>query len=238
MLTQVFWGLVKTMILGALYAGSSALQPLTLSQAITFIWLSQSALTLLPWDADPEIEELIQNGNVSYALTQPLDLYWNWFFRSFSYRGIPTVMQSIPMLLTAKLFFGLSSPISWEAGVTFACSLGLAMLLSAAMTTIVAISYFWTISGEGIKRLLPHFTLLFSGMIFPLPLFPDWMQPFLNVQPLRGLIDIPSRIYTGIIPQKEVIFYFGLQLLWFLVFVAWGRWLVKRALRRIEIQGG
>ena len=103
---------------------------------------------------------------------------------------------------------------------------------------MVVTTLFWTMSGEGIQRILPHLSLLLSGLIVPLPLFPEWMQPLLNVQPLRGIVDIPCRIYTGIIAMSDVPFYLGFQLAWSLVAIVIGRVLMGRALKRIEIQGG
>lgn len=236
--TQVFWGVVKVMILTAFYAQSAAPQPISLAQAITFIWLGQALLQLLPWNIDKEIEAQVKNGNVAYELIRPLDLYWLWFFRSLAMRLIPTLLRSIPLFLLAGLFFGLAMPISWIAGLAFGVSLIFSALLSSAITTLVIISLFWTISGEGIQRLLPHFMMLLSGMVVPLPLFPDWMQPFLNIQPIRGILDIPSRLYTGVIPIDEVVYYLGFQLLWSLIFVVGGKILVKKAVKQFVIQGG
>ena len=66
--TQVFWGIVKIMILTAFYAQSASGLPLSLAQAITFVWLGQALLQLLPWNMDREIEAQVKNGNVAYDL--------------------------------------------------------------------------------------------------------------------------------------------------------------------------
>lgn len=236
--TQIFWGLIKVMILQAFYAHSVSPQPLSLAQAITFIWLGQALLQLLPWNIDKDIEAQVKTGNVAYELVRPLDLYWLWFFRSMAIRVIPALMRSLPLILLASLFFGLSAPVSGIAGFWFGISLIFSVFLSSAMTAAVLISLFWTISGEGIQRLLPHFTMLLSGMIVPLPLFPNWMQPFLSLQPFRGIIDIPLRLYTGVIPSHEALYYIGFQFSWFFLFVLLGRWLMHKAIRHIVIQGG
>lgn len=238
MLTTIFWGLIKALLLSALYAQSHASQPISLQQAITFIWLGQSVLPLLPWDVDEGVEESVKSGNVVYTLTQPLELYWLFFFRSLGLRLVPTLIRMTLLFTIAGLFFGLSAPISWGAGAAYLCSFFFAALLSSAITTAVMITLFWTISGEGIQRILPHLTLLFSGLLVPLPLFPEWMQPLLNAQPLRGILDIPCRLYTGVIPLHQAPWYFGFQLLWCGLFIILGRWLIHQAIRRIEIQGG
>ena len=236
--TQLFWGLLFAMIFRAFYQEASQTEPISLSQTITFVWLGQALLQLLPWSIDKEIESQVKSGHVAYEMIRPLHLYHLWFARSLAMRLIPASMRCLPIFILAGWFFGLESPISWEAGVAFGFSIILALFLSAAITTCVLISLFWTVSGEGIQRLLPHCTVFFSGMVVPLPLFPQWMQPFLNLQPFRGVMDIPCRLYTGVIPSSDALYYLGFQLAWITIFVIAGQWLMKKALRQFVIQGG
>ncbi len=236
--TQVFWGIIVTMIYRAFYAGGSSSEPISISQAVTFIWVGQALLQLIPWSIDKEIEHQIKNGNVAYELIRPIHLYGLWFARSFAMRAIPTSMRCLPIFVIGGAWFGLAAPVSWEALFVFILSAIFALLLSSAMTTVVLISLFWTLSGEGIQRLLPHFTVLFSGMIIPLPLFPSWMQPFLNIQPFRGVMDIPCRLYTGVIPASDALYYFGFQFAWTAAFVLLGMWLIRKAMKNFIIQGG
>ena len=74
--------------------------------------------------------------------------------------------------------------------------------------------------------------------IVPLPLFPDWLQPFLYWQPFRGMADVPFRIYSGHIPVDAAMVEIGVQWLWFVVIVWFGYWLLTRARRNLVIQGG
>jgi ABC-2 type transport system permease protein len=236
--TQIFWGIVKVMILTAFFTQSHAHQPISLSQAITFIWLGQALLRLLPWDIDKELERLIHKGDVAYELVRPLDLYWHWFFRSMAMRLVPTLFRSIPLFLVAWLFLGLAEPVSPLAALSFGVSLIFSTLLSSAITALVMTTLFWTIVGDGIVRLLPHAVMLLSGLVVPLPLFPDWMQSFLSFQPFRGIVDIPCRLYTGVIPSDQALYFIGFQFLWALVFIFAGKALMKKALKRFVIQGG
>ncbi|MBA3239456.1 MAG: ABC-2 family transporter protein [Parachlamydiaceae bacterium] len=236
--TQLFWGLIKVMVLSAFYAESSRPQPMSLEQAITFIWLGQALIGLLPWTLDKEVEEQINTGNVAYELVRPLNLYWIWYFRSFAIRFVPTAMRFIPVFIVAGLSLGLDAPISMYAGIAFAVSLIFSVILASSITTFVMTSLLWTISGEGLKRLLPHTVVLLSGMVVPLPLFPEWIQPFLSIQPFRGVLDIPFRLYTGIIPANESLYYLAFQLIWSLLIIVAGKTLIARGINRLTIQGG
>ena len=236
--TQIFWGVLNAAVITAFYGQNPSQQPLSLSQAIAFMWLGQTLLQLLPWVIDPELEELVKNGNVAYELARPVDLYWAWFFRSATSRFIPALIHSIPVFLVAWSFFDLRFPASWLSCITFPLSVAFAAFLSGTIATLIVISLFWTTCGEGIKKLMPHTSLLLSGVVLPLPLFPDWLQPFLCIQPLRGITDIPARIYTDVIPGGEAFFYLGFQLAWSLGFILLGKWLLRRALKQLVIQGG
>lgn len=237
-LTQLFWGMIQVMIFQAFYHQASVPEPLSLDQAVSFIWIGQALLQLLPWSLDKEIERQVKSGNVAYELIRPLNLYGLWLMRSLAMRLIPTLMRCAPIFILGGWLLGLKAPVSWEAAVAFLCSILFAFVLSASITTLVIISIFWTLSGEGIQRLLPHMAALFSGMVVPLPLFPSWAQPFLSLQPFRGVMDIPCRLYTGVIPTSEAFYYLGFQLVWTAVFIIGGLYLMKKALRQFVIQGG
>ncbi|MBS0634745.1 MAG: ABC-2 family transporter protein [Verrucomicrobia bacterium] len=232
--TQVFWGLLYTIVIGAFYSESPESSPIALQTAISFVWINQAFWLLVPWNVDKRIEGQVLSGAIAYELIRPLDLYWVWFWRSLAFRIVPTIMRSLPIFIVAGLFFGLERPAS---GLFF-LSLLFSTLLSSAMTTIVMISLFWTLSGEGILRLLPHMAVFLSGLVVPIPFFPDWMQPFMLAQPFRAVVDIPCRFYTGLIPFDECGYYFAIQLGWALFFILAGRWLMDRALKKVVIQGG
>ena len=237
-ITQAFWGLLNVMIFKAFFSQSAGPEPITLAQTITFVWLGQALLQVLPWTVDRELEAQVKNGHVAYELIRPLDLYRLWYVRAFAMRLIPTLMRCFPIFICGGLFFGLAAPISWQAGGIFCLSVCFALFLSAAIITLVIVSLFWTVSGDGIQRLLPHIVTFFSGMIVPLPLFPAWAQPFLNWQPFRGVMDIPCRLYTGVIPVAEAPHYLLFQLAWTACFILLGKTLMHRALKQFVIQGG
>ena len=62
--TQLFWGLIRMMIFQSFYDSSSAPQPLNRADAVTYIWLGQAMLHLLPWNLDPDIRGMVRNGTV------------------------------------------------------------------------------------------------------------------------------------------------------------------------------
>ena len=236
--TQLFWGIIRVMIFGAFYRSTTSPQPMTYSEVVTYVWLGQALIRMLPWSADPDIRTMIRSGNVAYELLRPLDLYKFWYSRALANLTAPTVLRSLPMFIVAGLFLGMQPPASWaSAGAWIAATLS-ALLLGCAISALLSISLFWTISGEGISQFVSTAVWFLSGMIIPLPLFPDWAQTILNFLPFRGLMDTPFRLYLGHIPPAQVVPALAHQFAWTVALIALGRWVLARGTRRLVVQGG
>ena len=66
--TQVFWGLIRVMIFQAFFRSTTAEQPMEVGDVLTYVWLSQAFLALLPWNQDNDLRALIRTGGVGYEL--------------------------------------------------------------------------------------------------------------------------------------------------------------------------
>jgi ABC-2 type transport system permease protein len=236
--TQVFWGFVNMMIFGAFYASSTAPQPMTLEQVITYIWLKQALLMVLPWRPDPEVEALVRTGNVAYELARPVDLYWLWFARAIAMRTAPAMLRCLPMIALALAFFDMKLPETLASTAAFFASVVAAVLLAAAFTTLLSISTLLTVDGRGAQALTSSVVNLFSGALVPLPFFPAWFQSIANVLPFRGLMDTPFRVYLGHIPADALWSVLAHQLLWTAALIVLGRIVLASAMRRMVVQGG
>jgi ABC-2 type transport system permease protein len=236
--TQVFWGLIRVMILGAFYESSTRPQPLPFADVVAYVWLGQALLGMFPWNVDPDLRAMVRSGGVAYELLRPVDLYWLWFSRAIAQRTAPTLLRAVPLVLTAALLFGLRPPPSIECAAAFGLTLVGALLLSCAISVLLNLSLLWTIAGDGVARFAPAIVLVGSGMIVPLPLFPAWAQATLGALPFRGLADVPYRAYTGHITPIDASGAFVHQGLWAAGLILAGRFVLGRGLRRLEVQGG
>ncbi|MBC1237842.1 ABC-2 family transporter protein [Nostoc sp. 2RC] len=245
--TQFFWGFVKVMVLEAFFTHTASTQPMTLREAVGYVWLGQAFLmAIAPWSGDREIQDLIRSGAVGYDLLRPTDLYNFWFTRALALRTAPVILRAIPLVTVTMLIFplmgfserSLSFPPSFAAFFAFFISFIAAILLSSALTMLLTISMMWTLSGEGVNNILPTLIIIFSGMIVPLPLFPEWFKPLLNALPFSGLMDRPFRLFTGNLLPNEIFYVLLHQLFWIFIIVILGRFLVKQGVKKLVIQGG
>jgi ABC-2 type transport system permease protein len=236
--TRLFWGLIRVMIFEAFYRSTTAAQPISYPEIVTYVWLGQAQLALILWRVDSDVRQMIRTGSVAYELARPADLYGLWYSRALAAGAAPTLMQAGPVMLCGFLFFGMKLPPSALAALLWLASVLAALLLSAALATLMTVSLLWTIAGDGISRLLPALTYLLSGIMVPIPLFPDWLQPLMNFLPFRGVADTPFRVYIGHMGPAEAAGAILHQLAWAAALALLGRWLVQLGTRRMVIQGG
>lgn len=246
--TQCWWGGIKVMILAAFYeAGAAAAQaPLTLTQTITYIWLSQALLTLLPWSGDPEVGVAVRTGAVGYDRLRPVDAYGLWYARAAGWIAARVVPRALLMMLFAAIALPLLGLAQWGwqppadliAAAMFCVSVLLGLLLSASMMMLINITVMVTLTDRGVNAIAVSLVVALSGNLLPLALFPHWMQTALLVQPFAGLLDIPLRIYSGNLVGVGAAMGLGLQMFWLVVLVGAGRFAMSRSLLKLEVQGG
>lgn len=242
LITQWVFGYMMICVLAAFYdQGGSGGQPMTFAQTVTYTWIGQATLGMQPWNIDRETGDSIRTGAVAYDLARPLDLYSHWYVRALALRTAPTLLKSIPMFLIATFLMPASFAMQWPSlaglGAWGLATFG-ALLLSCAITLFMQASLFWTVAGDGVTRIIPSFVTLLSGMIIPLPLMPDFLQPFLKYQPFTGLVSTPAMIFSGAVPPGAVWEALALQLTWTVVFIVIGRLLIRRGLTKLTVAGG
>jgi ABC-2 type transport system permease protein len=241
--TQCWWGGIKIMVMAAFYA-SSARQPIDLAQVITYTWLGQGLLGLLPWQADAEISEAVETGNVAYERLRPVDTHTLWLARAIAARAANTSLRVVPMFVTAAIvlpLIGLGAwswhmPSSPQAAGLFAVSISLTVFLSSAFTVLLNIAV-TALKTRRAANIAPVLVSPLSGMIVPLVLMPTWMQPFLFWQPFAGLVDIPYRIYFANLTGISALEGIAAQILWIVLFIAIGRAWMTSVMARVDMQG-
>ncbi len=245
--TQCWWGGIKVMVLAAFYGSAAATQaPMGLAQAITYTWLAQGLLALLPWYGDPEVAQAARSGAVAYDRLRPVDAYAFWFARSMGWIAARVLPRLALMVAFAALLlplmgwgqWGLQVPASGAAALAFAVSAGLALLLSTALVMLLNVAATAALNERGINALAMPLVMVLSGNLLPLALLPDAWQTALLLQPLAGLMDIPMRLYLGQFSGWQVAGALVLQVGWITVLVVAGRVAMARTMAQLEVQGG
>ena len=181
----------------------------------------------------------MRDGRIAFELARPMNVYDMWFARSMAMRTAP-LLTNLPIVLLAACLMpkGLRLQISPAWLPLGALSLLLGMLVSASMTAILTGTYFWTISGQGINRILPMVGSFCAGNILPLAFFPEGVRFVLRMLPFASMLDAPLRILAGTVDVRTALSVIGLQLLWLAALTVLGRTVLRAGVKKCMVQGG
>jgi ABC-2 type transport system permease protein len=244
--TQCWWGTIKIMVLAAFYGAHPAAAPISLADAITYVWLGQALLALLPWLADPEVSQAVRSGGVGYVRLRPLDAYGYWYARTLGWMLARALPRAVLMILFAAIVLPLVGLEAWAwrlpsgvmAAFLFIISFALMTALATAVLMLANIMVAASLNERGVNAVLAPLVIVFSGQLLPLNFFPKSVQLLLHLQPFAGLVDIPFRIYFANLAGTAALQSLALQAGWTLVLVGLGRFGMERVMRRLEMQGG
>lgn len=241
--TQFFWGFILIMVYQAFFAMTDrTTQPISLEQVVAYIWLQQAFIAfIMLWFRDQELFDLITTGNVAYELCRPSGLYSFWYAKVLAQRLSAGLLRCGPILLLAGLMPGsyrLTMPLDAATFVLFVVTLLLGLLLVAAITMLIHISVFYTMSPVGSLLVFQIAGEFMAGMIIPVPLMPEWLQRIVHLFPFRWTADFPFRVFSGHIGHEEALVGIVMQMLWLAVLIFVGKALMQKALRRVVVQGG
>ena len=240
--TQFAWGFMTLLMFWAFYRSGKNAFPMSFEQLSSYIWLQQAFLALfMAWLFENEIFSAITSGNIAYELCRPINVYDMWFVRNVSNRLSKTVLRSIPILIVAAVLpspFGISVPVTWVATLLFIISITLGFGVLVAFNMLIYISAFYSVSPMGIRILSVSVVELFSGAVIPLPFLPSGIRRIFELLPFASMQNTPFLIYTGNIASQDAIFSIFLQMFWLTALVVFGKLLMKKALKKVVVQGG
>ncbi|GBR05315.1 ABC transporter permease [Gluconobacter cerinus] len=246
LVAQMWFGAISLMAYAAVYHHAPGVDaPMTLRQAMTYTWIQQSLFTLLPLGCLPAIGEAAKSGAIVYDLLRPVDL-WNWWLSASLARLLGNAIPRAVLLaavagplaaLVGLNGWSLAPPASLWAAILALCSFILGAFISASIVMWWNIVTARTLSPLGTYAVGTPLAVLLSGMLLPLPLYPDWARELLLFQPFAGISDIPIRLYMGMAIPGGVLTALGIQCFWLAALTLVGRFWMHRTISRMEVQG-
>ncbi|WDV45757.1 ABC transporter permease [Clostridiaceae bacterium M8S5] len=240
-LTQFFWGFISIMVFEAFYKSSSS-APMPLNDLVDYLWLRQGFLILVMlWFKDNELFNHIKNGTIAYELCRPTDLYTFWYAKLIAQRLSGAVLRCLPILIIGMLLpepFKLNIPPNIISFILFIITLLLGLVLTVAISMLLYISVFYTMSPVGSQMLFGMVGDFFSGILIPIPFMPKILKTIAQVLPFSYACDLPFRIYSGNLNPKEAVIGLGFQIIWIVIIIALGKFWMSRALKKVIVQGG
>lgn len=242
MFTQFVWGMMEILAFHAFYQANPAAFPMTFQQTASYIWMQQAFLALfMLWFFENEIFDAITSGNIAYELARPMDLYGRWYCQSAANRVAKALLRCIPIFAIAFLLpapYRLILPANPVVLILFLGSLVLSLGVVVAMSMLIYISAFYTMSSLGVRLVVGALGEFLAGGILPLPFFPSPFRQIAELLPFASMQNVPLQIYSGGLTGGDMWISLSLQVFWLFILVLIGKYWLDHALKRVIVQGG
>ncbi|MGH2532010.1 MAG: ABC transporter permease [Thermomicrobiales bacterium] len=241
-LAGLFTNSVFGVLIASMYAGfygsraeGATVAGYELIEIFTFVWIGQSMIMVVYLWSWWEIATAIQTGDIVTDLMKPIDYYLFWLSRDLGRAACHAITRMSPTLLMGALLYDLALPSSPGRWLVFALSVTLAVVVSFSVRFIFNISAFWFVDVRGMHYVQYLLTTFFSGMLVPIAFFPAWLRVLSEWMPFRSIIMVPVDVALG---RGNAALMLVLQGFWAVALGILAHLILRRAIRKLEVQGG
>lgn len=239
---QIAFGFIYIFLYSAFFE-SGVPQDFSMQQMVNYAWLGQAFFAMFCYsdNCKSKITKDIVNGNVSYQLIKPLNIYTYWFGYVWFTSASKALVRCVPLLIVACLIpkpYGMTLPASLPAFLLFLIALLLGSILISAIKMIAYWMVLQTLNPYGVFSILYSVFAFLGGGVVPIPMLPAKVQNVINFFPCRYASDLPFRLYIGNINWSTGLIQIGIQLLWIVGLVIVMKALIDNKCKKLCIQGG
>jgi ABC-2 type transport system permease protein len=182
------------------------------------------------------ISDQVQNGEIVNAMAKPYH---------YPLALLARHMGSVVVESSAILLFAVPLALTVGGGGALSCwgvlfgliAVALAFLLDFALTTGIGLIAFWTEDAKPYAWIYGKIMFVLGGLIFPLDIFPAWLQAIAKVLPPAFMIYYPARLIVDFSWPLLLRVLIG-QLAYLLLFTGIAYLIYRRAIKRVSVNGG
>jgi len=238
MLSAGFAYLIPMFVWRHIYAVQSGPQLIAARELFPYLLIAGCLNFAFAMNVEARIGQRIRMGLIATDLLRPVDFQLAQLAQALS-DGLFNLLLMLPIFGVALAVWGHSAlPHSGAAFAAFLVSVLISFVILFAVSFIFVQASFVTYSGYGVFVMRNALQQTFSGLSAPLVLFPPALRTVSEWLPFRHTIHTPVSIYLGWLTGNQVWRALGAQAVWAATLLVLGRFLLSRALRRFEIQGG
>jgi ABC-2 type transport system permease protein len=211
----------------SVYQQGNTLTGYNLSQLLTYYLIGHliSAITEAHFELD--VVDQINDGSVAQYFLKPVSFKKLMITGESSWKSFSFLFSQLPLLLAiiflAQDWLIFPSPIS---SILVIIIVFFGFILDSLMSLLVIAGAFFIDEGRSLSHLKWMLTGIFSGMILPLSLYPQWLENLSRALPFQFKFAVPMEVYLGKISPIQsvqfilfeifwiIILYFGVKLSW------------------------
>jgi ABC-2 type transport system permease protein len=237
--TNTVFGVVKASItVAAIASAGGAIAGYDARQGASYAWLCQglvATVALFGWD---ELAQRVRTGDIAVDLARPVDLQLSWLAADLGRALFMLVPRGAPPLIVGAIFFDIG--VSSHAGALLLApaSVALAVSVSFCCRFLVNLAAFWLLDLRGVLTLYMVASNVLAGLIVPVHWFPGWMRALAAVTPFPSMLQAPVDVISGRVEGIDALRAVAVQGIWLAATLLLGQVALRRALRRLVVQGG
>lgn len=209
----------------------------SISQMVTYYILVFSIISFTTWGVNEDMAHSIRNGQINKELLNPLSYFQYYFGVDLGELGFASVV-GLATFIICSLFWGVTFPTSILNFLLFIIIILLGIPITFFLQMIVGTVGFYSNSIWGMQILRKAVISIFSGIIAPITLFPQWFQTMANILPFKDLVYTPINIWLGNITMQEILFVIIKQIIWGIILYIVSKLFFNHAVKNITINGG
>ncbi|HEY6960560.1 MAG TPA: ABC-2 family transporter protein [Gaiellaceae bacterium] len=235
--TNTSFGFLQAYVLLAVYRHRTDVGGFDAADAVTYVWLAQSMIMTVYIFSWWELAWRIRDGSIATDLLRPLNPQRYWLAHDLGRAPYHFLLRGVPPFALGALVFELHWPTPLDAAAFF-LSLALAVVVSFGFRFIYNAVAFWLLDFRGVVTLATTMVIFFSGMAVPLRFMPAALRDVCYALPFGSVIQTPADVWLGKRDGLALLGVLALQAFWAVALLGIGRVVLRRATRRVVVQGG
>jgi ABC-2 type transport system permease protein len=236
--TNVFFCIVISSVMIALYHARPAVSGYNLRDALSYTWIAEALVMVVMTFGWTDLMLTIRTGEVVTDLSKPCDFFLYWCSRELGRTLYYFLFRCLPVYLAGLLIYRVEYGAGWLIWPAFFGCLALGALTGIVFRVLLNLAAFWILEARAIIVLGTTIALFFAGLYLPVAFFPPWLRALTAWLPFNGMMNAPAQIFLGKLGGLPLLFVLGLQLSWLLILALFVRLVTAVATRRVVVQGG
>ena len=236
--TNTVFGFILAYVLLEVFRQRPTIGGFDATDAVTFTFVTQGMLMVVGIFGDDEQSERIHVGDVAVELSRPYDYQAWWAAVAYGKAAFYAVFRGIPPFVVGALVLDLRVPAQPATWLAFVLSVAGAVGVAFSYRFVIELAAFWLIDIRGLRQFAWLVAQFLSGTFVPLVLFPAWLEPATRALPFAGMVQLPVEVFLGKHGGAGLAAVYAHQLAWATALGAVGRGVLRRAVRKVEVQGG
>lgn len=175
--------------------GANELGGLTLSQMLWYLAITESIILSAP-RVSQTVDQDVRTGQLAVHLIKPLSYPLYCLGNCLGERSVRFALNLIVGLLVVSFFVG-PIPLQLNSVLFLLVALPMAFVLDFLFNFLIGLGAFWLEDTTGIMLIYSRITMILGGMLIPIELFPEVMQPVLKALPFASIVYGPARMFVS-----------------------------------------